>query len=254
MTARPIGLITAIPEELSDFARDLVDERRRSLAGLTFQTGELDGTRVVLVESGIGKVNAAVVATLLLHEFGCRALLFSGVAGGLSPDLSVGDVVIATRLIQHDYGALVGGRIRPYQPGVPPLPGIPDEHGYDLPESLVAALGAAVQGAELPVLSAAVAGGAPRPPRVVFGPIVTGDTFLNCAETRDRLRAEFGALAVEMEGAAIAQVAEKFSAPVVVIRALSDLAGTDSHLDFPAFLNEAAAVAARLVRRILPVL
>lgn len=248
---RPIGLITAVPEELADFERDLAETRRRTVAGLTFRSGTLAGQPVVLVESGIGKVNAALVATLLLHEFGCRALVFSGVAGGLDPTLAVGDVVIATRLVQHDYGALIAGRIRPYQPGVPPLPGVPDDHGYDLPASLIATIRRAVDGVELPPLSAAATGGAPRRPRVAFGTILTGDAFLNCADTRDRLRAGFGALAVEMEGAAVAQVAEKFAAPAVVIRALSDLAGADSPMDFGAFLNETAAVAARIVRRVV---
>ncbi|HET8728422.1 MAG TPA: 5'-methylthioadenosine/adenosylhomocysteine nucleosidase [Alphaproteobacteria bacterium] len=250
---RPIGLITAIPEELADLAASLDETDARSIAGLTFRSGNLEGRSVVLVESGIGKVNAALVATLLLHEFGCRALVFSGVAGGLDPDLAVGDVVIATRLIQHDYGALVEGRIRPYQPGVPPLPGVPEDHGYDVPESLVAAIRTAVDDAELPPLSAAATGAGQRRPHIAYGPVLTGDTFLNCTETRDQLATRFAGLAVEMEGAAIAQVAERFAAPVVVIRALSDLAGKESHMDFAAFLSEAAAVASFIVRRVITV-
>ncbi len=254
MTSRPIGLISAIPEELAQFGAHFARERTTEIAGLSFHLGALDGRPVVAVEAGIGKVNAALVATLLLREFGCRALVFSGVAGGLDPTLGVGDVVLADRLVCHDYGALIDGAIKPYQPGVPPLPGFPEDHGYALDAGLAARLRSALEDVELPAISAAATGGETRAPRLVFGTVLTGDTFLNCAVTRDRLHARFGALAVEMEGAALAQVAERFGVPVVVVRALSDLAGEDSHMDFPAFLHETAGQAAAIVRRIAPVL
>ena len=253
MTAPPIGLISAIPVELDQLGDYFVERGRRTIAGLTFRSGALDGWPVVAVEAGIGKVNAALVATLLLHDFGAQALVFSGVAGGLDPALAVGDVVVATRLVAYDYGALIDGDIKPYQPGVPPLPGVSDAHGYNLPADLVDRLRRALDGAALPALSAAATGGEARAPRVVFGTVLTGDAFLNCSATRDRLHARFGGQAVEMEGAAIAQVAEKFGAPAVVVRALSDLAGADSHMDFPAFLHEAAGLAATIVRRVVPV-
>ncbi len=254
MPDAPIGLISAIPEELAHFGAHFAEERRVDISGLTFQCGALDGHSVVAVEAGIGKVNAALVATLLLREFGCRALLFSGVAGGLDPALGVGDVVVADRLVCHDYGALIDRSIKPYQPGVPPLPGFPEDFGYALDEGLAARLKAALADVGLPAISAAATGGAARAPRLHFGTVLTGDTFLNCAETRDRLHRRFGGLAVEMEGAALAQVAERFRAPVVVVRALSDLAGEDSHMDFPAFLHETAGQAAVIVRRVVPVL
>ncbi len=254
MTSHPIGLISAIPEELAHFGAHFVEECARDVAGLTFRSGELDGNPVVAVEAGIGKVNAALVATLLLHEFGCRALVFSGVAGGLDPALGVGDVVVADRLVAHDYGALIDGDIKPYQPGVPPLPGFAEDYGYALQDELAQRLKTALAGVGLPAISAAATGGTARAPILVFGTVLTGDTFLNCAKTRERLHLRFAGLAVEMEGAAVAQVAERFGAPVVVVRALSDLAGSDSHMDFPAFLHETAGQAAMIVRRIVPVL
>ena len=254
MATQPIGLISAIPEELAQFGAHFGEREVTRVAGLAFRSGDLDGYPVVAVEAGIGKVNAALVATLLLHEFGCRALVFSGVAGGLDPALGVGDVVVADRLVCHDYGALIDRDIKPYQPGVPPLPGCPEEHGYALPADLATRLKEALAGVQLPPVSAAAAGGEARTPRLMFGTVLTGDTFLNCAVTRNRLQDRFGGLAVEMEGAAIAQVAERFGAPAVVVRALSDLAGADSHMDFPAFLHETAGQAAGIVRRIVPVL
>ncbi|MGP1396517.1 MAG: 5'-methylthioadenosine/adenosylhomocysteine nucleosidase [Inquilinaceae bacterium] len=247
----PIGLITAIPEELARFGEHFREHDRREVAGLVFRTGAIDGRAVVAVEAGIGKVNAALVATLLAREFGCRALTFSGVAGGLDPDLGVGDVVVATRLVCHDYGALVDGRIVVYQPGVPPLPGVDTAHGYDMPAPLEARLRGALDGLALPSLGARAAGGMPRRPVLRFGTILTGDSFLNCAATRHRLHDDFGGLAVEMEGAAVAQVAGRFGIPWVVVRALSDLAGADSHVDFPAFLSETAGLAAAVMRRVV---
>src|SRR3712207_1103251 len=111
MTRAPVGLIAAMPEELAQLADAFAETGRRDVAGLAFREGTLEGVPVVAVETGIGKVNAAVVATLLLHVFGCRALLLTGVAGGLDPALAVGDVVVARRLVAHDYGALVAGEI-----------------------------------------------------------------------------------------------------------------------------------------------
>jgi adenosylhomocysteine nucleosidase len=248
----PIALVSAIAEEFAEFA-DLAIEREVSLAGFLFRVGTLGGCSVVAVESGIGKVHAALVATLLFQGFGCRALVFSGVAGGLDPALAIGDVVVADRLVVHDYGALVAGRIRPYQPGVPPLPGVPDDHGYALDPALAARLHRALDGIVLPVLPAPATGAAPRQPRLVFGTVLTGDSFLNCGATRERLHRDFGGLAVEMEGGALAAVAERFCRPAVVIRALSDLAGTDSHADFPAFARAAAKASAAVVRRVLGV-
>lgn len=247
--SRPLGLICAIPEETAALAGHFVGREREEIAGFAFTAGRLDGRDVVMVEAGIGKVNAAIVGTLLLHRFGVGGLLFSGVAGGLDPALAVGDVVIADRLVQHDYGALVGGRLKPYQPGVPPLPGFDDAHGYALADGVAPRLAAVLDGVGLTAMP-----GAARPPLWRFGTVLTGDHFLNCADTRRDLHTRFNAQAVEMEGAALAQVAARFAVPLVVVRALSDLAGSDSHLDFPTFARTAALNAAGIVRRIVTVL
>ena len=101
-----IGLICAIPEELAHL-RDVLDDLSTvEVARLRFHQGLLDGHRVVLVGAGMGKVNAAIVTTLLADRFGCRVIVLSGVAGGLDPSLHIGDVVIADRVIQHDAGRI----------------------------------------------------------------------------------------------------------------------------------------------------
>lgn len=248
---RPLGLITAIPQELAEIGAHFQTRERQTHGGFAFLIGTLDGRDTVAVETGIGKVNAAMVATLLCELFGIRDLLFSGVAGGLDPNLAVGDVVIGRRLVMHDYGAVVDGRFKTYQPGMFPLPGQPEEHGYDLTPDRAATLEAALPTLAVPTLSAQATGAAvDRTPRIVLGTILTGDGFVNCEATRIDLHARFAAQAVEMEGAAIAQVAEKYGADLLVVRALSDLAGADSHMDFGAFVGEAARLAADLVRQL----
>lgn len=249
---RPVGLITAIPEELTHLGGAFREEARVQRGGLMFRQGRLDGQSIVAVEAGIGKVNAALVASVLCERFESRALVFTGVAGGLDPQLHVGDLVVGRRVICHDYGLLSDERLIPYQPGAVPLPGQPDDHGYDLPPDLQARVEAVLDSLELPVLSAAATGGIERRPRILMGTILTGDAFLNCSITRERLHREFGGHAVEMEGAAVAQVATAFDVPFLVVRALSDLAGEESHMHFPAFASEAAEVAARVVRQLLP--
>ena len=245
----PVGLIAAIPEEAAHL-RDVPGTVIR-VGGLAFESTSLDGTPVVIVETGIGKVNAAVTATLLCERFGCRALVFGGVAGGLDPAHHVGDVVIGTTIVQHDYGALVDGGLLTYQPGTIPFPGQDRDHGYHVPPAAAAALADVVRDLRLPPLPSSLADGPPRRPTVSLGRILTGDTFVNDETARLRLHAAFAAQAVEMEGGAVAQVAERFGVPWVVVRCLSDLAGSSSHVDFRAFLPVAAANAAAVVRDVV---
>lgn len=250
--SRPVGLITALPQELAYLLEHFEEEARVSRGGLMFRQGRLDGRSTVVAEAGVGKVNAALVASLLCERFNAGSLVFTGVAGGLDPQLAVGDLVVGRRLVCYDYGLLTGEQLIPYQPGALPLPGQANDHGYELAPDLLARIESVLASFELPVLSAAATGGAERRPRVLLGTILTGDAFLNCSTTRARLHHDFGGHAVEMEGAAVAQVAAAFDVPFLVVRALSDLAGEESHVDFPAFAAEAGALAAHVVRRLLP--
>ncbi len=246
-TTSPLGILTAIPEELAHL--DEAAGATTRIGELTFTHGLIAGRAAVFVECGAGKVNAAIAATLLLTRFECRALLFCGVAGGLDPAFGVGDVVIAARNLQHDYGVLAAGKIQAWQPGVPSLSGLDRTPGYDLPAPLVARLADAVKDVALPPLSAAVTGDVARSPVVALGTILSGDTFINCDATRIRLHTTFKAAAVEMEGGAVAQVCRRLGdVPFVNVRCLSDLAGATSHLDFRTFLPVAARLAAIVTR------
>jgi adenosylhomocysteine nucleosidase len=251
--APTIGLICAIPQELADLRGALEHDGRARIGGFDFDQGRLDGRRVVLAEAGIGKVNTATVATLLVARCDAGALVFSGVAGGLDPGLAIGDVVIAERAIQHDAGVIEAGRLHPYQAGHVPFFNPTHELGYAPDKDLLARVRACLAGLELAPLSAA-AGGSGRRPQLVYGTILAGDQFIHCEATRERLHREFQAQAVAMEGAALAQVAERLGVPWLEIRALSDLAGKDSRFDFARFVDEVAHSSARILRQLLPVL
>src|SRR5215469_17937405 len=118
---RPLGIVSALPEEMGNLGLALDKGEVVDVAGFHFRHGRVDGHAVVLTEAGCGKVASALVGSLLLDRFGCRGLVFSGVAGGLDPDLAIGDIVIADELIQHDYGAMIAGRLKSFHPGTPPI-------------------------------------------------------------------------------------------------------------------------------------
>ncbi|WP_179466587.1 5'-methylthioadenosine/adenosylhomocysteine nucleosidase [Mycolicibacterium vinylchloridicum] len=238
----PIGLICAIPQELAHLRTLLLDAAPVQSAHTEFVTGTLDGYDVVLAGSGMGKVNSALVATVLADRFGCGTIVFSGVAGGLDPELKVGDVVIADRVIQHDAGLIEDDRLQTYQPGHVPFINPTDRLGHPVDDDLLARVRERLRGFTLPTAA------------IRFGTVLSGDQYLHCEVTRERLQRDFGGLAVEMEGGAVAQVADAFGVPWLVIRALSDLAGHDSRFDFLAFVDDVAATSVAILRRLLPVL
>ncbi|THD83284.1 MAG: 5'-methylthioadenosine/S-adenosylhomocysteine nucleosidase [Phenylobacterium sp.] len=238
------GLLCATPEELAALRARLHLDPKPEVHGPTrVWRGRHDGEELVLAQMGIGKVNAAAAATLLLALFEVEALICSGVAGGLSPDLPVGTVLLAERLAIHDYGRVAGRRFTPTASGKIPigaseLTALPDVR----PEVAVA----------FARLEAVVAGKLGHPLR--RGGIVTADYFLNCAETRDELRARFAADAIDMESGAIAQVAEAWDRPLYVIRTLSDLAGEESHVTYGQMALMAASNSALCVAELLAIL
>ncbi len=247
----PVGIICAIPQELAELEAALEAETVDRRAGLAFLLGRLEGRETVLVGAGIGKVNTAMVTSLLIDRFGCDPVIFSGVAGGLDPALHIGDVVIADRTLQHDAGVIEEGRLTTYQAGHVPFFNPTDRLGYPVPEPLLRRVREALEGFGLPPLSAR-AGGAGRRPRIVYGTILSGDQYIHCETTRERLHRELGGKAVEMEGGALGQVCEAFGVGWLDIRALSDLAGGNSRFDFAAFVEEVAASSAAILRHLLP--
>lgn len=228
MPQRPAAIVSAMHEELRALLPLLHDRHTVRLAGRDFHHGLIRDRPVVLALSGIGKVAAATTAVLLMHAFDVRQLVFTGVAGGLAAEVEVGDVVVARQLLQHDMDA------SPLFPRFEvPLTG---RSHFDADADLADALLAAAQRSAGP--------GA----RVHQGLIVSGDRFVSSAADSHALRTLLpDALAVEMEGAAVAQACADFGRPFAVVRTISDRADDTAHLDFARFIEEVASARTRTI-------
>lgn len=229
-----LAIVSAMREELAAVLALMPAESRCTVAGREFFRGRLHGQEVVLVLSRIGKVAAAATAVTLIERFGVTAIVFTGVAGGLGPGVRVGDVVVADTFLQHDLDA---------SPLFPrhevPLYG---QSRFATDPALTARLTQAASDA-LPEA------------RLHRGLIVSGDRFVATTAEARALQAELpDALAVEMEGAAIAQVCHDYGLPYAAVRTISDRADDEAHGDFLRFVQEvasqhSAAVVARLLAR-----
>jgi len=243
-TARPLAIVSAMHEELRALLPALRGAEPRLLAGRHFHVGTLEGQPVVLVLSGIGKVAAATTTTLLLREFDARALVFTGAAGGIGDGVRVGDVVVARELLQHDMDA------SPLFPRYEvPLTGrarFPTDRA--LSDTLAAAVQRCLANAAQTIGRAHLAEFGIATPTLHEGLIVSGDRFMATGDESRALAAALpDTLAVEMEGAAVAQVCADFERPFAVLRTISDRADDDAHADFSRFIAEVASVYTRVV-------
>lgn len=237
LVATPTAILSALPQEQHGFIELLQNPRKVTHAGRDFWLGSLHGQPVVLALSKIGKVAAAITATALIERFGVERIVFTGVAGGLGAAVNVGDVVVATDFVQHDLDA------SPLYPRYEvPLYG---RTRFDSDAALTALLFKAVCGA----LAAGSKSGITRrfpEARVHRGLIASGDRFVSGArESRALQSALAGAghevLAVEMEGAAVAQVCLDYGVSFAAVRTISDRADDSAHIDFPRFVEQVAS-------------
>jgi adenosylhomocysteine nucleosidase len=237
---RHVGVIGAMAEEVDRLHHHLDAETVTEHAGRAYRHGMLEGQRVTVVQSRIGKVAAALTAAALIRDHDVDAIVFTGIAGALHDGLAIGDVVVATELVQHDLAGPPEMFARSEIPllGVVELPTDPTLTG-----SAVAAarsfvddgLGWVVTPDQLAEL------GVDRP-SVHSGQVATGDEFID-GELKEVVRHRAPrALCVDMEGAAVAQVCHELGGvPLGVIRAISDLAGGTASVDFPKFLDRLAS-------------
>jgi adenosylhomocysteine nucleosidase len=239
--SQPLAIVAAMPQELQALLDHLPDPHLVSLGSRQFWCGHLQGTEVVLVLSGIGKVAAAITTTLLITEFKASALLFTGVAGGLGDGVNVGDVVLATELIQHDMDASplfpryeLPGRGLTRLPSDPAMTGQAGSAARQALSPQALSEGGALADVHLSELGLSA-------PRIHQGLILSGDRFVCTNEESQALRQAFpDALAVEMEGAAVAQVCHDLALPFAVLRVISDRADQAAHVDFGRFVAEIA--------------
>lgn len=217
-------------EEVAVIKQWMTNLEEQTIAGCEFYTGQFEGKQVVLLKSGIGKVNAALSTTLLLSQYQPDYVINIGSAGGYDAEQKVGDVVISDRVIHHDVDVTVFGYVMGQVPSMP--------EAYVADAALVEKAKQAVEQAT--TASAKV------------GLIGTGDSFMSNPVRVASVRETFPELvAVEMEAAAVAQVCYKFGTPFVVVRALSDIAGKESPQSFEEYLKVAAENSSLMIQQML---
>ena len=235
MQNKTFGVIGAMESEVAQLRDALCNREATELFGLTFFSGVLGKNRVVLVRSGIGKVNAARCAQILIDKFAPDYVINTGVAGGIGENLNVSDIVIGAELVQHDFDVSPLGYVRG---------NLCEADHRDTPTVFHSDAGLTRAFREA---AAAVT----DPSRVKIGRIATGDLFVASAEAKREIAETFGAIAAEMEGGAIAQTAFLAGVPFLVLRAISDLADGSSPRAYEEFEQEAADLSAKVMKRLI---
>jgi adenosylhomocysteine nucleosidase len=241
------AILGAFQAEVAILKDALTGRDEYEIEGIKFVAGKLNGRRVVIVWTGIGKVNAAMTTTLMIEHFKPREVIFTGIAGGVDPNLGPGDIVIAHKTAHHDMGTIWPEGL--FFRGVKnPFTNIRNPVFFHADEELVKL---AQRAGEKVGFREIITANGPREPRVLTGVVVTGDAFVASEEKCKELRKLLGADAVEMEGAAVAQICYQREIPHVVIRSLSDNADAGAMVDKQTFYILAAENSSRLVSEMM---
>ena len=215
-----IGIIGAMEEEITNLKSHMQVDEVQTIAGMSFFKGAVKGTKLVLVRSGIGKVNAGICTQILASVYGVDTVINTGIAGSLNADIDIGDIVVSTSLVQYDVDARNFG----YKLGEIPRMNIvefpADEYLIDKTQSVFDSLNLGI--------------------KLYKGMVATGDKFVSEDSLKAEIISNFHAYCVEMEGAAIAQAAMLNNMACVVIRAISDKADNSADIDYRSF--EAKAI------------
>ena len=231
-----IGIVSAMDNEIDLLLKEAVIDRVDTVADTDYHVGSLHGHPVVITRAGIGKIRAASGVTALLSNYPISRVMFTGIAGGVADETRVLDEVVATRLVEHDYGILSNEGFE-WRSGDPGFGGEPGVYYECDPQLVKLAYAAAVD----------VVGD----DHVFKGTVATGDQFVANRDYVAKLQKEYDAYACEMEGAAAAVVCIKYNKPFVVLRALSDKADGNAHESYENFGDTAADNSSRIVMKIL---
>ena len=231
-----LGIIGAMEEEVETLLGLMEEKRESQKAGSRFYDGVLEGLPVTVVQCGVGKVNAALCAQILCDCVGVTHLVNTGIAGSLSNDLDIADLVVSRDAMYHDFDCVHFGY--PYAK----VPGM-DVIAFPADDALMAYAFSAAE--------------AVNPGHTKIGRIASGDQFIADKEKKDFIIEKTQALCTEMEGAAIAQTAYRNGVPFVILRAISDKADNSAEMDYPTFetlsAHRCAEVTHRLARTLLEV-
>ena len=222
-----LGIIGAMEQEVETLLRLLENKKSVVRTGSTYYEGTMDGLDVVVVQCGIGKVNAALCVQVLCDCYGVTHVVNTGIAGSLCAELDIGDLVISKDAMYHDVDCVHFGYTMGQMPGMPV--------NYPADEKLAELAYAAAESV--------------NPGHTRMGRVASGDQFVAVKELKEKIIAVTGALCTEMEGAAIAQAAYRNEIPFVIIRAISDKADDSAEMDYPTFERIAAHRCAEVTRR-----
>ena len=226
-----IGIIGAMEEEITNVLEDMNVVATKNALGLDFHLGTLNNSNnnIVVVRSGIGKVNAALCAQVLIDLFAVDAIINVGVAGAIDKNIKIGDIVISTDAVQHDFDTSSLGD----EPGVISRM---DTSVFHADPQLIEAAEKAVEGIGFPVYR---------------GRIASGDQFVSDPLLKERIAKLFNPICCEMEGAAIAHACYLNRVPFVIIRAISDNAEEGSDVNYERFFRESAVTAGRIIKNMV---
>lgn len=224
-----IGIIAAMQEEMNEIKKIMNNVQEKTIYELKFYEGTIDNKNIVLVESGVGKVNAARTTQVLIDNYKIDAVINVGSAGSANQELQIGDIVIGKTLVQHDFDITAFGHPKGY------ISNVGEKIKSD--ENLIKSMEQTIENLQNKEF------------KIKIGTIASGDIFCTEPKMKEKIRDKFNADAIEMEGAAIAQVCKLDNVPVLVIRSISDSPNGNNNITFEQYLETASKRCAEILNQ-----
>ena len=225
------GIIAAMQEEMEEIENIMIEKKNQTIYELNFIKGKINNTEIVLVKSGVGKVNAARTTQILIDKFNIDAIINVGSAGSANDELEIGDIVIGKEMVQHDF----------------------DITAFGHPKGYISNVGQYVKSDDILIqkIQEVIESMQDNEFKIKIGVIASGDIFCTELTMKEKIRNKFNADAIEMEGAAIAQICKLDNIPFVVIRSISDKPNGSNHITFDQFLEKASKRCAKIIKEFL---
>jgi adenosylhomocysteine/aminodeoxyfutalosine nucleosidase len=223
-----LAIMGAMEEEIAPLLEYFSDVQKTSYANNTYYEAKYNNLDVVIAYSKIGKVFSTLTASTMIQKFGCDTLLFSGVAGGINPELKIGDLIVANKLAQHDLDITAFGHPHGFVPG-----------------------GSVYVNTDETLKNIALEVAKEQNIKILEGIIATGDQFVADEKRKEFIESTFDADALEMEGASVAVVCDALKVPCMILRAISDTADMDAGFNFDEFLESSAKNSANFLVKII---
>ena len=225
------GIIAAMQEEMQEIKKIMREIREEQIYELVFIEGKINEVDVVLVESGVGKVNAARTTQILIDQFEVEAIINVGSAGAANDELDIGDIVIGKKLVQHDF----------------------DITAFGHPKGFISNVGECVESDTklIEKMEQTILGLQNEEFKIKVGTIASGDIFCTEIKMKEKIRNKFEADAIEMEGAAVAQICKLDNIPFIVVRSISDSPNGNNNITFDQFLEKASKRCAQIIKEFL---